>query len=78
MKKTETKVLVVWLEPHPNREKGAAFTCLSTVQNIKSAQRFIGRLTMQNYRFNWAYVFNEDDIDTMTTHLHNELTKGLK
>ena len=77
MKKTETKVLVVWLEPHPDREKGAAYTCVSTVQNIKSAQRLIGRLTMQNYRFNWAYLFSEDD-DTMAIQLHNDLTKGLK
>lgn len=78
MKKTETKVLVAWLEPQPDREKGAAYTRVSTVQNIKSAQRLIGRLTMQNYRFDWAYVFDEDDVATMTYQLNDELIKGLK
>lgn len=78
MEKMETKVLVAWLEPCPDREKGASYCNVSTVRNIKSAQSLIGRLTMQNYRFDWAYVFSEEDTDTMTTQLHNELTKGLK
>ena len=78
MEKVETKVLVAWLEPCPDRESGASYCSVSTVRNIKSAQSLIGRLTMQNYRFDWAYVFSEEDIDTMIAQLHKELTQGLK
>lgn len=75
MEKSEIKVLIAWLEPVPDKKKGAAFRSVSTVRTVKSAQRFIGRLTMQNYRFNWAYIYDENDMDMVTIHLLNELEK---
>ena len=78
MKKMETQVLVAWLDPQPDREKGATYSCVCSVRPIKNAQSLIGRLTMQNYRFNWAYVFDETDTEEVWTQLHNELIKGLK
>lgn len=75
MEKMETKVLVAWLEPCPDREKGVSYCNVSTVRNIKSAQTLIGRLTMQNYRFDWAYIYDENDIDMVTIHLLNKLEK---
>lgn len=78
MEKMETKVLVAWLEPKPDREKGATFSYVSTVQKVKSAQRLIGRLTMQNYRFDWTYIYDESDIDIIGDSIINDLKKGLK
>lgn len=78
MEKMETKVLVAWLEPCPDREKGATFSCVSTVQKVKSAQSLIGRLTMQNYRFDWTYIYDESDIDEIEYPMLNDLKKGLK
>ena len=78
MELEETKVLVAWLDPRPDREKGATYGCVSTVRNIKSAQNLIGKLTLHYYRFNWAYICSDDDMDTITTQLHTELIKGLK
>lgn len=79
MENTDILVLVAWLDPQPDREKGATYSCVSTVRKVKSAQNLIGRLILQNYRFNWAYVYDEEhNIEMVTSQLLNELRKGLK
>lgn len=78
MENTDVMVTVAWLDPRPDREKGATYGLVSTVRKLKSAQALIGRLTLQNYRFSWAYVFDENDIDIVKNQLLSELTKGLK